>query len=152
MLFFTSFCFCEEQKSHREAIKNYTQILPVFTSGAPLPGGSFYSQALYIGNPKEILFIAGQLPIDPNTYEVITDPVLGTQQCMNNIGALLANAGMNFSHLSKVLIAVTNIEDTLPICAAYQAYLVEPYPTLSVIQGAALPLGSTVGIEAMAVT
>ncbi|MBP6892267.1 hypothetical protein KBB68_01670 [Candidatus Babeliales bacterium] len=130
------------------------ETLSVETGGAPRPGGSYYSQALYVNHPREILFIAGQLPIDPATNTVIMDPVLATRQCMLNIQALLSNAGMDFSNVKKVIIATT-ISDTIiirDICAEYASFLTAPYPTLSVIGVAFLPLGSVVGIEGMAVS
>jgi len=128
-------------------------ILSLETDTAPRPGGSYYSQALYISNPCEILFIAGQLPINPLTNEVIMDPALATHRCMLNIQALLTNAGMNFSHLKKVIIAITNMADVLTICGVYASYFsTPPYPTLSIIGVASLPLGSVVGIEGMAVS
>jgi 2-iminobutanoate/2-iminopropanoate deaminase len=126
--------------------------LSVETETAPRPGGSYYSQALYVPRPREILFIAGQLPIDPATNTVIMDPTLATHRCMLNIQALLTNAGMDFSNLKKVIIAVTNMDDVRTICGVYASYLTTPpFPTLSVIGVASLPLGSVVGIEGMAV-
>ncbi len=136
----------------KEQTKNARTVLSLTTDTAPRPGGSYYSQGLYINNLHEILFIAGQLPIDPLTNTVIMDPVLATHRCMLNIQALLTNAGMNFSHLKKVVIAITNMADVLTICDVYASYLTTPpYPTLSVIGVASMPLGSVVGIEGMAV-
>lgn len=133
--------------------KNTRAVLSLATDTAPRPGGSYYSQGLYINNLHQILFIAGQLPINPATNTVITDPVLATHRCMLNIQALLTNAGMNFTHLKKVVIAITDMDDVLTICDAYASYLTTPpYPTLSVIGVASLPLGSVVGIEGIAVS
>ncbi len=125
--------------------------LAVETGGAPRPGGSYYSQALYVNSPRDLLFIAGQLPIDPLTNAIIMDPILATRQCMLNIQALLTNAGMDFTNLKKVIISIVDMEDVRTICGTYASFFsTPPFPTLSVIAVTAMPLGSIVGIEGMA--
>ncbi len=145
-----------EEIPHFDSILNEQETvrtsLSVETGSAPRPGGSYYSQGLYVPQPREILFIAGQLPIDPATNTVIMDPILATRQCMLNIEALLTNAGMDFSNLKKVTIAITNMNDVRTICGVYASYFTTPpFPTLSVIGVASMPLGSIVGIEGTAV-
>ncbi len=154
----------ENERLSAEKIPHFDQILQALepyksstlsleTGSAPRPGGSYYSQALYVNGPRGILFIAGQLPIDPLTNTVIMDPALATRQCMLNIQALLTNAGMDFTNLKKVIISISNIADVRTVCATYASFLITPpFPTLSVIAVAAMPLGSVVGIEGIATT
>lgn len=73
----------------------------IFTEKAPAPIGP-YSQAVQTGN---MLFISGQIPIDPETNELISGTIKDeAEQVMQNLGALLLQAGFSFEHVVKTTI------------------------------------------------
>jgi 2-iminobutanoate/2-iminopropanoate deaminase len=76
-------------------------------SGAPAPIGP-YSQAVLISGT---LYVSGQIPMDPMTGELATGNIKElTRQVMSNIGNLLTEAGMDFSHIVKCSIFLKNME------------------------------------------
>ncbi|HEY5405695.1 MAG TPA: Rid family detoxifying hydrolase, partial [Ginsengibacter sp.] len=73
----------------------------IYTSKAPDPIGP-YSQAVQVAG---MLFISGQVAIKPGTTELITDNIQKeTEQVMNNLDAILLEAGLTFSNVIKTTI------------------------------------------------
>jgi len=115
---------------------------------APKPIGP-YSQAVISGNT---LYISGQLPYNAESeFLITTDISLATKQVMDNIGAILHAADMDFTHVVKCSIYVTDISKFAEVNAVYFNYFESPFPARETIQVAALPMGAMIEISAIAV-
>ena len=114
---------------------------------APNPVGP-YSQAIQQG---PFLFCSGQVSIDPKTNEVLKGSVKEQAQLvMNNIEAVLSAAGLNFSHVVKTTIFLTDMNDFGQVNEIYASYFKEPYPARSTVAVSALPKSVNVEIEVLA--
>lgn len=119
----------------------------VYTKQAPHPVGP-YSQAVKMGS---VLYCSGQISINPETNEVFTGDIkTQTEMVMKNIGAVLKEAGMNYSNIFKTTIFLTNMADFAQVNEVYAKYFTENFPARSTIAVAALPKGVNVEIEVMA--
>lgn len=106
-----------------------------------------YSQAIWVNGT---LYISGQIPINPNTGEVIFGIEEETHQVMKNIQAILSEAGMNFSNVVKSNIFLKNMEDFSIVNDIYSSYLEAPYPARETIQVVALPKNVNIEISMIA--
>ena len=119
----------------------------ISTPDAPAAVGP-YSQAIAVGN---LLFCAGQIPLDPATGELVGDDVTAqTERVCQNIGGVLSANGFNFTNVVKTTVFLTNLADFAAMNAVYARHFVEPFPARSTIQVAALPRGAQVEIEVTA--
>lgn len=116
----------------------------ISTQKAPAAIGP-YSQAIATNN---LLFISGQLPIDPISGKML-DGTIGarTQQIIKNATAIAAEAGSNLSRVIKTTIFLTDLSDFQEVNSAYGSFFPEAPPARSTVQVAALPLGSNIEIE-----
>ena len=120
----------------------------IFTEKAPAPIGP-YSQAIKIG---KTLYVSGQIPIIPETGQMITDDISKeTDQVMRNIWAILNAGGMDFSKVVKCSIFVTDMKDFPIVNATYEKYFDSDEPARETVQVAALPKGAHVEISCIAV-
>lgn len=118
------------------------------TSNAPAPIGP-YSHAVLVGNT---LYTSGQIAINPNTNElVITDIKLETKMVMENLKALLTEANMDFSHVIKCSIFISNMNDFAQINEVYGSYFTADFPARETVQVACLPKNVNVEISAIAI-
>lgn len=117
------------------------------TDKAPAPVGP-YSQAVEAGG---FLFCSGQISIDPKTNQVHTGPVTDQARLvLENIKAVLENAGLHFGHVVKTTIFLTNMNDFAAVNEVYAQYFKEQPPARSTIAVAGLPKGVNVEIEVIA--
>ena len=117
------------------------------SDNAPKPLGP-YSQAV---EANGFVFLAGQIPIDPKTDQVITGDIeKQTTQVMENIKAVLTSAGLNFTNVLKTTIFLTDLGDFNKVNAIYGKYISEMPPARTTIQVAALPKAVNVEIEMIA--
>ncbi|MFW2366591.1 MAG: RidA family protein [Desulforhopalus sp.] len=116
----------------------------ISTDKAPSAIGP-YSQAISVNN---LLFISGQLPIDPASGKII-DGDIGdkTRQILKNAGAIAEKAGTDLTKVAKTTIFLTDLADFQSVNAAYAEYFNEAPPARSTVQVAALPLASNIEIE-----
>ena len=118
------------------------------TSTAPAPIGP-YNQAILSGN---MLFISGQVCIDPATGQLKNKDVQEeTHQVMHNLKAILAAAGMNFSHVVKTTIFITDMNRFAEINEVYGKYFTAEFPARETVQVSALPKFVNVEISMIAV-
>ncbi|GAA0309877.1 2-iminobutanoate/2-iminopropanoate deaminase [Gracilibacillus halotolerans] len=114
----------------------------IHTNKAPQAIGP-YSQAIDAG---DLVFVSGQIPLNPETMEVVEGDITEqTKQVMNNLDAILKEAGLSFKNVVKFTIYITNMDDFGAINEAYAAYLEEPYPARATVEVSQLPKG--VGVE-----
>ncbi len=119
----------------------------IATENAPAAVGP-YSQAIATGN---LLFCAGQIPLDPATNELVAGGVTeqSTQVC-KNISGVLAAHGLTFANVVKSTVFLTDLANFAAMNAVYAQYFTEPFPARSTIQVSALPRGAQVEIEVVA--
>lgn len=118
------------------------------TKNAPEAIGP-YSQGIII---KNLLFISGQIPIIPETGELIKDDIRReTEQVMNNIKAIVEEAGGNMSDIVKTTIYLTNINNFNEVNEAYATFFKESPPARATVKVSFLPKGVGVEIDAIAV-
>lgn len=120
----------------------------IATSEAPKAVGP-YSQAVATGN---MLFCAGQIPLDPKTGELIEGDVTAqTERVLENLAGVLRANDMTFTDVVKTTVFLVDLADFGAMNAVYSRHFTEPFPARSSIQVAALPKGAQVEIEATAV-
>ncbi len=120
----------------------------ISTKDAPAAVGP-YSQAIRAGS---MVFCAGQIPLNPQSGQIETQDV-GEQakRVLENIGAVLKAAELNFSNVVKTTVFLTDLADFQTVNEVYAGYFRENPPARSTVQVSALPKGARVEIEAIAV-
>lgn len=113
-----------------------------------LPVAGPYSIAVESGG---FIFISGQLPINPETGEIIMDIQLATHQVLTNLQSLLEENGLSLNNIVKTTIFVKNMSDFSAINEIYGGYFNTDPPARSTVEAAALPKGVPLEIEAVAV-
>jgi len=107
-----------------------------------------YSQAVSSGDH---IFLSGQTPIDPAGGALVEADVAGqAQRCFDNLGAVLAAAGLTFDDVVKVNVYLTSMDDFAEMNTVYARQFVEPFPARTTVAVAALPLGARIEIELVA--
>ena len=118
------------------------------TPNAPAPIGP-YNQAVLADNT---LYISGQIPMDPATGELISGDIQKeTRQCMENLRAILEEAGMGFERVVKASIFVKDMNQFAHINEAYGQYFnAESAPARETVEVANLPKFVNVEISMIA--
>ena len=121
----------------------------IFTDKAPTPIGP-YNQAVLSGNT---LYTSGQIAINPDNGElVLSDIESETTQVMKNMKAVLNAADMDFEHVVKTTIFITDMNDFSRINAVYGSYFDEKNaPARETVQVSVLPKLVNVEISMIAV-
>jgi 2-iminobutanoate/2-iminopropanoate deaminase len=120
----------------------------IFTKKAPKAVGP-YSQAILHGNT---LYASGQIPINPKTNEVeLSTPKEETRLVMENLKAVLTEAGMDFSNVVKTTIFLTDMAAFTEVNEVYAAYFESAPPARETVQVAGLPKGVQVEISVIAI-
>ncbi len=119
----------------------------IFTENAPAPVGP-YSQAIRTGN---MLYCSGQISIDPKTNEIFTGDIQKqTEMVMENIRAVLTEAGLGFDNIIKTMIFITDMNDFSKVNEIYAKYFPENPPARSCVAVSTLPKNVNVEIEVIA--
>ncbi|MDR3673107.1 MAG: RidA family protein [Holophaga sp.] len=119
----------------------------ISTRKAPAAIGP-YSQATVLGN---LLFTAGQIPLVPATMEMVTGSIEAqTEQVIQNLTAILAEAGTDWARVLKTTVFLTNLADFGAFNAVYERLLGSAKPARSTVQVGGLPKGAKVEIELIA--
>ena len=119
----------------------------VSTPKAPKAIGP-YSQAIVAG---DFVFTSGQIPLDPETQALVTGDIRAqTERVMENLGAVLAAAGVGFDKVVKATIFVADLNDFAAVNEIYGKRFPRDPPARSTVQVAALPKGARVEIELVA--
>ena len=106
-----------------------------------------YSQAL---KSRSLIFVSGQLPIDPKTGEIPVGIEEQVKNSISNIRAILDAAGSSLSKVLKIGIFLTDLGDFQAANQVYATFFKEPYPARTTVQITALPKGAKVEIDAVA--
>ncbi len=108
-----------------------------------------YSQAIAT---NDLVFVSGQLGIDASTGEFKgADIHSQTTQSMENIKAILKEAGLGMDSVVKTTILLKSLDDFAVVNGIYGSYFTEPYPARATFQVAELPKDALVEIEAIAI-
>ncbi|HGG0417311.1 TPA: RidA family protein [Clostridium sporogenes] len=119
----------------------------ISTKKAPAALGA-YSQAIKIG---DLLFTSGQIPLDPATGELISDDITkATERSMENLKAVLEEAGTSFEKVVKTVIFLKDMNDFAAANEVYAKYFKENPPARSCVQVGKLPKDALVEIELVA--
>ena len=119
----------------------------ITAAGAPAAVGP-YCHAKLAGNT---LYTSGQLGLIPATGELPAGVEAQAKQALDNLGAVLQAAGMDFSDVVKTTVFLADINDFAAINAIYAEYFTGEAPARSCVQVAALPKGALFEVEAVAV-
>ena len=120
----------------------------IYTDKAPEPIGP-YSQAVLTGG---MLFISGQIPIDPATRQLITGNIGDeARQVMKNLEALLSASGLSFESVVKATIFLSDMNHFAEVNEIYGSYFISNFPARETVQVACLPKNVNVEISAIAV-
>ncbi|WP_299847692.1 Rid family detoxifying hydrolase [uncultured Paracoccus sp.] len=118
----------------------------IHTNDAPGAVGPF-SQAIKVDN---LLFVSGQLPIDPATGEFNSDDAIAqADQCLRNLAAIAAAAGTTLAKTIKTTVLLTDLGQFAEINKVYAGFFAKPYPARACYEVKALPKGAQVEIEAV---
>jgi 2-iminobutanoate/2-iminopropanoate deaminase len=109
-----------------------------------------YSQAIVAG---ELVFVSGQIPIDPDRGAVIEGDIEAqTDRVMRNLGAILRAAGSSLERVVKTTVYLADMDDFEAMNRTYGKYFTEgDPPARATVQAARLPRGVAVEIDAIAV-
>jgi 2-iminobutanoate/2-iminopropanoate deaminase len=115
----------------------------ISTDKAPKAIGP-YSQALLMGNT---LYISGQIGINPTTGKLAEGSTAEqTKQALENVKAILTEAGMELKHVVQVQVFLADIADFTEMNQVYASYFTGDFPTRAAFQAANLPAGAKVEI------
>lgn len=119
----------------------------ISTPSAPAAIGP-YSQAKVVGN---LLFTAGQIPLIPETMEMVTGSIeTQTERVLQNLAAILQSADSSWDRVLKTTVFLTDLNDFGAFNSVYEKVLGGARPARSTVQVAALPKGAKVEIELIA--
>ena len=119
----------------------------IHTDRAPKAIGP-YSQAI---ENNGMLFISGQIPVDPATGKVAETIEEQTEQVMKNIGAILEEAGYTYTNVVKTTCLLSDMANFKPMNEVYAKYFNENPPARAAFAVKALPMGVMVEIESIAI-
>lgn len=118
------------------------------TDKAPAAIGP-YSQAIDSG--AGLVFVSGQLPIDPATGAFPEGGVVEqTRQSLTNAAAILASAGLGLQNVVKTTVFLADMGDFAAMNEVYSQFFASPFPARSAVAVKTLPKGALVEIECIA--
>ena len=119
----------------------------ISTPKAPAAIGP-YSQAIQVGN---LIYTSGQMPIDPATGQLVEGGIKEqTRQSLNNIQAILQEAGLTMTSVVKTTVFMADMADFADMNSIYAEFFTEPYPARSAVAVKTLPKNALVEIEVVA--
>jgi len=120
----------------------------VNTGNAPAPIGP-YNQAILAG---DTLYVSGQIPINPASGEIVQSTIEEeTRLVMTNLGNILKEAGMDYSHVVKCSIFVNNMNNFGSVNEVYGSFFQEQAPARETVEVSRLPKDVRVEISCIAV-
>ena len=117
------------------------------TESAPKALGT-YSQAIDTGNT---IYLSGQVPIDPNTMELVEGDEEQIRQVFKNIQAVCNAAGVSLDDIVKLNVYLSDLSVFAKVNEVMNELFSEPYPARAAIQVAKLPLDSLIEVEGIIV-
>lgn len=118
----------------------------ISTSNAPAAIGP-YSQGISLEN---LIFVSGQIPVNPENGEIPVDIKEQTKQSMKNLQNILKEAGSSLDDVVKVTIFITDLSNFTDVNEVYGSFFTGNYPARSCVEVSKLPKGVGIEIEAIA--
>jgi 2-iminobutanoate/2-iminopropanoate deaminase len=119
----------------------------IYTADAPNPIGPYNQAVEYNG----LVFISGQVAIDPNSGEFLSGDIREqTSQVLNNIDAILKEAGLDKSKVIKTTCLLSDMKEFKQMNEVYGAFFDRDEPARAAYQVARLPLNAKIEIEVIA--
>ena len=119
----------------------------ISTKKAPSAIGP-YSQGMIVG---DLVFTSGQIPLNPENGELVTEISKATVQVMANLSAVLEAARSSLEKVIKTTIFLQDLNDFEKVNEIYGDYFKDNLPARSCVQVAKLPKGAIIEIEAIAI-
>ncbi|HUB61554.1 MAG TPA: RidA family protein [Puia sp.] len=120
----------------------------IHTPDAPAPIGP-YSQAVQAG---PLLFISGQIPINPQSGNIDATDIAGeTHQVMHNLKAILSAASLDFGHVVKTTILLSDMQLFATVNEIYGQYFIGDFPARETYAVKSLPKNVNIEISMVAV-
>ena len=117
------------------------------SQNAPAPIGP-YNQAIEVNG---LLFISGQIALIPSTADLVQDSIENeTVQVMKNLEAILTEANLNFSHVVKTSIFLSDMKYFTTVNEIYARYFTTDFPARETVQVSGLPKAVNVEISMIA--
>lgn len=117
------------------------------TEKAPAAVGP-YSQAIQVG---DMIYTSGQLALCPETGDLLNDDIKeATKRSLENVKAILENAGSNLENVVKTTIFLSDMDNFAAVNEVYGEYFANHKPARSCVQVARLPKDALVEIEVIA--
>lgn len=107
-----------------------------------------YSSAIKVGN---MLFVSGQIPVDPATGDMPADITAQAKQSLSNLKALVEEAGYSLADVVKTTVFLADIADFTAVNEVYATYFETPFPTRSCVAVKDLPKGARIEVECICV-
>lgn len=118
----------------------------IATTKAPAAIGP-YSQGIKIG---ELVYTSGQIPVNPETGEIVTEIKAATARSMENVKAILEEAGTSLDNIIKTTIFLSDINNFTDVNEVYGSYFTAEPPSRSCVEVARLPKDVLIEIEVIA--
>jgi len=107
-----------------------------------------YSPGIRTG---QLLFISGQVPIDPSTGNLVEGDVKAqTDRVLRSIGALLRAGGLDYANVVRTTVFLADMNDFAAMNEVYARYFSAPAPARSTVQVARLPKDARIEIDVIA--
>lgn len=113
-----------------------------------LPASGPYSMAV---EANGLIFISGQLPVNPSTGEIVTAIEPATRQVLTNLQTILEENGLSLNHVVKTTIFLKRMTDFAVVNEIYAGFFADAPPARSTIEVSALPRDVPLEIEAVAI-
>lgn len=113
-----------------------------------MPASGPYSMAV---EANGMIFISGQLPVNPSTGEIVTAIEPATRQVLTNLKTILEENGLSLNHVVKTTIFLKRITDFAVVNEIYAGFFADAPPARSTIEVSALPRDVPLEIEAVAI-
>jgi 2-iminobutanoate/2-iminopropanoate deaminase len=122
----------------------------ICTDHAPAPVGP-YNQAVVAPGTRNLIFVAGQIPLDPTTGTLVAGDIGSqTQQVLENLRAVVQAAGSDLSAVVKTTVFLKDLADFQSMNAVYARYFPDPAPARSCVEVSRLPRDVAIEIECIA--
>lgn len=106
-----------------------------------------YSQGTIINNT---VFVSGQIPVNPESGELVTDVEKAALQSLTNVLAIVEEAGSSLEKIAKVNVFVRDMNDFAKVNAVYEEFFKDHKPARAFVEVSNLPKNSVIEIEAIA--
>ena len=120
----------------------------IHAAGAPAAIGP-YCHGVLVG---DTLYCSGQIALDPGTGELVEGDIQDeTVRTLDNVGAVLHAAGMDFEHVVQVTVFLRDMDDYAPVNEVYARYFSQAPPAREALEVGTLPRGARVEVSCIAV-